>query len=256
MARGTLLAIERPEEAMRRHGTPALEPGDGSAVRERLERRGAAALRDEELLAVLLSAPGTPAAAEVQRALGWLASSGGLYAVAEALRHPGSPLPGTRPPRGAARARLAAAFELGRRSQPNACRLAPAIRTPEDVAREVRDLAYERREHLVGLGLDAASRLLARETVAIGSLNVARALPRDLLEPPLRLGATALVIVHNHPSGDPEPSDDDVRFTQAVGRGAALLGLVLADHVVIASGGFVSLRARGARWEGMAPPPA
>lgn len=234
--------------------TAAIDRAGEGAVRERLERRGPAALRDEELLAVLFAGPRDPAPAEVERALGWLATAGGLAAVAEALRQPGRPLPGARPPRGAARARLAASFELGRRVAPGSFRLAPAIRTPEDVARAVQELADERREQLVELSLDAASRLLARETVAVGSLNVARALPRDLLEPPLRHGASGLVIVHNHPSGDPEPSPDDVRFTQAIGRGAALLGLALVDHVVIARGGFVSLRSRGEAWEGMAPP--
>ena len=106
----------------------------------------------------------------------------------------------------------------------------------------------------MGLYLDAQSRLIARETVAVGSLNVARALPRDLLEPALRHGATGFVVVHNHPSGVAEPSEDDVRFTQAVGRGAALLGVALLDHVVVARAGFASLRARGTRWEGLDPP--
>jgi DNA repair protein RadC len=224
------------------------------AVRERLAQQGPSGLCDEELVALLLAGARPPSAADVARARGCLAAAGGLGALASAL---GSPAAGTRatlPIRGAARARLLASLELGRRAAPGPADLVPAIRRPEDAARETRDLVPERREHLVGLYLDAQSRLIARETVAIGSLNVARALPRDLLEPALRHGATGLVVVHNHPSGVAEASEDDVRFTQAVGRGAALLGVALLDHVVVARAGFASLRARGVRWEGLDPP--
>ncbi len=226
---------------------------DPGAVRERLVRQGPGALRDEELVALLLAGSRAPAAADVARAAGCLAAAGGLAALAEALRRPA----GARavlPLRRAARVRLLASFELGRRAAPGPAALAPAIRRPEEAAQETRDLVAERREHLVGLYLDAQSRLIARETVAVGSLNVARALPRDLLEPALRHGATGFVVVHNHPSGVAEPSEDDLRFTQAVGRAAALLGLALLDHVVVARAGFASLRARGARWEGLDPP--
>jgi DNA repair protein RadC len=223
-------------------------------VRERLVRQGPGALCDEELVALLLAGARAPSAADLARACGCLAAAGGLSALAAALGPPAGPVRTPLPIRSAARARLLASFELGRRAAPGPADLAPAIRRPEEAARETRDLVAEPREHLVGLYLDSQSRLLARETVAVGSLNVARALPRDLLEPALRHGATGFVVVHNHPSGAAEPSEDDIRFTQAVGRGAALLGVALLDHVVVARGGFASLRARGARWEGLDPP--
>lgn len=239
---------------MGEEGAAGRGSGAGNTVRERLAREGPARLGDEELIALLLASARPPSAADVARARGCLDAAGGLGALTAALLAPGGAAPVRLPLRAAARARLLASLELGRRAAPGADRLAPAIRRPEEAAREVRDLAAERREHLVGLYLDAQSRLIARETVAVGSLNVARALPRDLLEPALRHGATGLILVHNHPSGRAEPSDDDLRFTQAVGRGAALLGVALLDHVVIARGGYASLRSRGHHWEGRDPP--
>ena len=238
-------------------GEPSASRSDrdaAGAVRERLVRQGPGGLCDEELVALLLAGTRAPSAADIARARGCLAAAGGLGALAAALGFPAGAARSTLPIRGAARARLVASFELGRRTAPAPAELAPAIRHPEEAAREARDLVKEPREHLVGLYLDAQSRLIARETVAVGSLNVARALPRDLLEPALRHGATGFVVVHNHPSGVAEPSEDDIRFTQAVGRGAALLGVALLDHVVVARTGFASLRARGARWEGLDPP--
>ena len=229
--------------------------GDGAAVRERLVRQGPGRLSDEELVALLLAGARAPSASDLARARGCLAAAGGLGALAAALLAPAVAGGEVRLPlRAAARARLLASFEAGRRAAPGPSQLAPSIRRPEEAAREVRDLADARREHLVGLYLDAQSRLIARETVAVGSLNVARALPRDLLEPALRHGAVGFVLVHNHPSGRAEPSDDDLRFTLAVGRAAALLGVALLDHVVIARGGYASLRARGHHWEGCDPP--
>jgi DNA repair protein RadC len=142
-----------------------------------------------------------------------------------------------------AASRVEALLELARRLSRGAD-FRPEVTSPEHAAREARDLVEERRELMVGLFLDARCRLIARETIAVGSLNVARASPRDVLEPAVRLLASGIVIVHNHPSGDVEPSDDDVRFTGAVGNAAELLGVSLHDHVVVGRSGFVSLRAR------------
>ncbi len=223
-------------------------------VRERLVRHGPGRLSDEELLSLLLASPRAPAASDVARARGWLATAGGLGALAAELKAPNAVPPGGLRLRAASRARLLASFELGRRVLPGPDQLIPAIRGPEDAVREVRDLTGERREHLVGLYLDAQSRMIARETVAVGSLNVARALPRDLLEPALRHGATGFIVAHNHPSGRAEPSEDDERFTKAVGQAAALLGVALLDHLVVARGGYASLRSRGLVWDGRDPP--
>ncbi len=203
---------------------------------------------DVALLETLLGPRARRRPAEAARAL--LTAQGGLagLAAAEAAR------PQLLAPLGrVSAARLGAALEVARRVAAGPDRR-PAVRDPEDVVREVRDIAAALREHLVGLYLDAHARLIARETLAVGSLNVARATPRDVLEPALRLLAAGFVMAHNHPSGVAEPSEDDVLFTRSVGRAGVLLGVPLWDHVVVARGGHVSLRARGVSWEGRDTP--
>lgn len=214
-------------------------------VRERLAQVGAGNLSDVELLALLLGS-GVRGRTVLELARDVLSRAGGLPGFA--ARGPAA-LPGERGLGPALAARLVAAVEIGRRVFGESA-TRPTIREPDEVVREVRDLAGEPREHLVGLYLDAGARLIARETIAVGSLNVARATPRDLLEPAIRLLAAGFVMAHNHPSGVAEPSEDDVLFTRAVGRAAFLMGVPLWDHVVVARAGCTSLRARGVLWEG------
>lgn len=123
--------------------------------------------------------------------------------------------------------------------------LRPVLSSPQDVATLCRYLERRKREHMLALLLDTANHLIASETVAIGSLNVARAMPRDVLAPAMRRNAASVIVVHNHPSGLPEPSPDDHVFTESLCKAADLLGLVILDHIIIAREGFVSLRARG-----------
>ncbi len=218
-------------------------------VREKLARRGAQRLDDAELIALLLGA-GTRGHPVLDLAREVLLRHGGLLGLARRLASAQGMLP--RLERGvgvAGAARLAAAFEIGHRLG-DGPENRPALRDPDAVAREVRDLAAERREYLVGLYLDAHARLIARETVAVGSLNVARATPRDLLEPAIRHLASGFVMAHNHPSGVAEPSEDDVAFTRSVGRAASLMGVPLWDHLVVTRAGHTSLRARGVVWDG------
>ena len=213
--------------------------------RERLLEVGAARLADAELVALILGT-GSRAAPVEQTARALLVRCGGLAGLCE--RGP-TALAAERGLGPVGAARLAAAAEIARRVAASPADR-PPVRDPEEVVREVRDLCIEPREHLVGLYLDAHARLIARETVAVGSLNVARATPRDLLEPALRRLAAGFVMVHNHPSGVAEPSEDDVLFTRAVARAAALMGVPLWDHVVVSRCGHASLRARGVQWEG------
>lgn len=220
-------------------------------LREKLAAAGPEGMEETELLALLLGT-GSRGVSVLDLARKILSAAGGLCGLACSSPGGRSSHPGLGPAQGC---RLAAALEIGRRVHAGGI-VRPAVRGPEDVIREVRDLAGERREHLVGLYLDAQARLIARETVAVGSLNVARAVPRDLLEPALRHLAAGFVMVHNHPSGVPEPSEDDLRFTRSVARAATLMGVALHDHLVVAREGHISLRERGVSWEGqMGPDP-
>jgi DNA repair protein RadC len=128
----------------------------------------------------------------------------------------------------------------------------PAVRdrvdTPELAAVVARRLIPDDgREHFVVLFLDSQNRLIGHHHVSVGSLSAAIVHPREVLGPAIREGAAHLVIAHNHPSGDPTPSKEDVHLTRQLAQGARLLGLKLHDHIVIGSGSeaFVSLGARG-----------
>ena len=109
-----------------------------------------------------------------------------------------------------------------------------------------RDLAHAKKEHLLGLYLDAQNGLIHRETISVGSLNTTRTHPREILYPAIAHLALGFILVHNHPSGSLDPSDEDVAFTRAVHRAGETVGIELYDHLIVAKGGFTSLRERGA----------
>jgi DNA repair protein RadC len=103
------------------------------------------------------------------------------------------------------------------------------------------------REHFYALLLDSQNRLLAAHHVSTGSLSASIVHPREVLGPAIREGAAHLVLAHNHPSGDPTPSREDISLTRQLAEGARLLGLKVHDHVIVGSGtdSFVSLAQRG-----------
>jgi DNA repair protein RadC len=147
---------------------------------------------------------------------------------------------------GQARAcQLVAGFELARRAADRVAGDALRVTSPREVFAQVRDLARAKKEHLVGLYLDAQNCLLVRETLSIGTLNTTRTHPREVLHPAIVHHALGFILVHNHPSGNLTPSRDDVEFTHGMRRAAELMGVDLYDHLVIGAGGFVSLKERG-----------
>jgi len=143
--------------------------------------------------------------------------------------------------------RLAAAFALGREVERARAPRGPLLGRPDAVARivapDLRGLAVET---FLALHLDARHRLVARTEVSRGTLTSAPVHPREVFGPALRAGAAAVVVVHNHPSGDPEPSAADLDVTRRLAAAGQLVGVPLLDHLVWSSGGWVSLRERGA----------
>lgn len=106
-------------------------------------------------------------------------------------------------------------------------------------------MAHEPVEQLRVLYLNTRNRLLFDETVAEGSINIAPIYPREIVRRSLEVGATALILAHNHPSGDPKPSREDIRVTRLVAAAAEALDIRLHDHVIVARSGWISLRAGG-----------
>jgi DNA repair protein RadC len=210
----------------------------GSArPREKAIARGVGALSDAELIALLIGTGSRGASAlDVGRRLA-------RTPPAELARWPAGRwlrLRGIGPARVAA---LMAAFELGRRAAEQPASGAP-IRGPEDVLAAVRDLPRARKEHFVVLLLNARHELQGRETVSIGSLNASIVHPREVFQPAILHSAASVVLVHNHPSGDPEPSEEDLSITRRLVQVGDLVGIGVLDHVIVAARGVVSLRAR------------
>jgi DNA repair protein RadC len=141
---------------------------------------------------------------------------------------------------------LCAVFELGRRvygRDDDADK--PRISCPREVFERVRHLGRARKEHLVGLYLDAQNLLVHQETISIGSLNTTRTHPREILYPAVVHLALGFILVHNHPSGCLDPSPEDVEFTHAIKRAGELMGIEMYDHVIVARRGYTSMRERG-----------
>ena len=146
----------------------------------------------------------------------------------------------------ASAAKLSAVFELGRRAYgKDRGEERPKVTKPKEVFERVRDIARARKEHLVGLYLDAQSGLLHQETLSIGTLNTTRTHPREILYPAVVHLAMGFILVHNHPSGSLEPSAEDLEFTRSVQRAGELMGIELYDHLIVVKGGYASLREMG-----------
>ena len=210
--------------------------------RERLERLGPDALRDAELLALLLRT-GVRGCDAVAVAEHLLAHHGGLHGLARCGAPELAAAPGVGPAKSAT---LCASLELGRRLASGRLRAGTPIRTPEDVHRHfhpsLRHLAQER---FLVLLLDGRHRLMRHEVVSQGTLTASLGHPREVFRPALRQAAAALVLVHNHPSGDPTPSAEDREVTTRLARAGEILGIRVLDHVVVAERGYCSLREEG-----------
>ncbi len=212
-------------------------------LRERALAHGVDTLADEELVAILVER-GTEHEPLERRVRRLLAEAGGLpgllgHGVGGFAHELGLGL--------ACGARLAAAIELGVR----AARLAHDVeRAPATSAHDVERWARRRlsglaHEELWALLLDTRHRIVGERMLARGGLHACALTARDVLRPVVREAASAFVLVHNHPGGDPCPSREDVAFTRTVSAGASTLGVTLVDHVVVARDGFVSLLEAG-----------
>lgn len=112
---------------------------------------------------------------------------------------------------------------------------------PAAVAAQCQDLIEARQEHMVGLYLNVRHEVIHRALLALGSLTQCIVHPREVFAPALEQRAAAVILVHNHPSGDPTPSEEDRRLTQRMEDAGTLLGIPLLDHVVVAAGGWKSI---------------
>ncbi len=210
--------------------------------RERLKRLGPAALKTEELIAIILRT-GTPGENVLHLSERLAREFGGLLGLARLPLNELTRVKGV----GEAKAlELLAVFELGRRIQLASAGERPAIKTPADAVTLLADMGTLEQEVMRTLLLDTKNRVLAMPTVYAGSLNTTVIRISELFREAIRQNCAALILAHNHPSGDPSPSPEDVAVTREIVQAGKILDIDVLDHLVIGAGQkFVSLKERG-----------
>jgi DNA repair protein RadC len=212
--------------------------------REKLERMGASALGDNELLAIVIG-HGTSGVSALAIANRLLLAAGGLHGLTRMSREQIACVPGIGPVKAG---RVQAALAAGRRT---------LLRSP---AARVRFLSADELgvyllplygahpvERLGLLLLDTRHRLIRELILSVGGLDHTAASPRDVFRPAIAAGAGAIVLFHNHPSGDPMPSPDDLELTRRLAAAAELIGIPLVDHLVLADTQYCSILGYGVR---------
>lgn len=210
--------------------------------RERLFRKGAATLSDSELLAILIRS-GTFSASALDLAAYLITRFGGLRGLLDVSLEELCKVNGI----GLAKAtQIKAALEVGRRVAAAPAAARPVIRSPEEVAALVmEEMRYLDREHFNVLILNTKNQVLAIENISIGTLNSSSVHPRELFKAAVKKSAASLILVHNHPSGDPTPSQQDLDLTKRLMEAGEVIGINILDHIIIGDNKYTSLRAEG-----------
>ncbi|MBP1156590.1 DNA repair protein RadC [Paenibacillus sp. PvR052] len=210
--------------------------------RERMIQYGAQALSNAELLAILLRT-GTFQESAVHVAQRLLRESGGLRKLSDMSMEQFTEIKGI----GAAKAlQIQAGIELGRRMARSAMNETVIIRSPQDVASLLmEDLRYLQKEHFVCLFLNTKNHVIGQETLSMGSLNASIVHPREVFRAAIKRSSASIVCAHNHPSGDPTPSPEDVQITKRLVQAGDIVGIDVLDHIVIGDQRFVSLKELG-----------
>lgn len=208
------------------------------SLRERVEQFGIEALENGELLEILLNPP-EHRRQKIRQAIAQLTLSFLTLAdIQQLVYHLGFT-------EREARILKAAAILAKRLSERNP-KQRITISTPNDAARLLMpEMRYLDREHLRVVCLDSKNQIIANELISVGTVNCSLAHPRECYKPALIVSAVAVIFAHNHPSGDPTPSSEDIQLTKQLKSAADVLCIDLLDHIVIGDGVHVSLKERG-----------
>lgn len=134
---------------------------------------------------------------------------------------------------------IVACFELGKRLLKE--KKSELILSPEDVWDQLKDIRDHKKEHFVIFYLDTRNQEICREIISIGTLNESLVHPREVFEPAIRNSAAQIIIAHNHPSGNPDPSEEDIKITAKLVEAGKLLGIELFDHIIVTKDNFFSM---------------
>ena len=135
---------------------------------------------------------------------------------------------------------ILACFELGRRLLKG--KVASLFLKPEDVWKELKDIRGLKKEHFIIFYLDSRNQQIEREIISVGSLNASLVHPREVFEPAVRIHAAQVILAHNHPSGNPEPSRDDLEINRRLVEAGKILGIEVIDHIIVTATGYLSFK--------------
>ena len=214
----------------------------GERPRERLLKLGSEALSAQEILAIILGR-GTKGEPVMMISQKLLSRFGNLKSIANASLEELTETKGVGP---AKAAQIKAALELSKRLEADGGEgPKPILKSPEDVAAVVRSqLKGKKREHFLVLCLDTRNRLIDCRPVSTGSLNTSIVHPREVFAEAVSCRAASVIFAHNHPSGDPEPSKEDVELTKRLAKAGEIMGIDVLDHIIVCDKHHVSLKAR------------
>ena len=210
--------------------------------RERLVRQGASSLSNQELIAILLGT-GTRNESVLVLANRVLSSFDKIQDLKDATIEEYTKVKGI----GQAKATLLlAATELGKRLYQKHTEDRFTIRSPEDAAAYLMtDMTSLNQEHFVVLFMNVKNEVLHKQTIFIGSLNSAIVHPREIFREAVKRSAASIICAHNHPSGNPTPSPEDIEVTKRLTEAGAVMGIELLDHIIIGDHQFISLKEKG-----------
>lgn len=218
---------------------PAREGRSGPGPQERILQTGPRNVSDSDLLAAVLGS-GTRSR-RISDIAGRLIEDGGLPFLAHATVESMQDSCTTLEP--AQMSRVLAAVEMGRRIWTRPSTSERPIRGPEDVQERCGAYTASKKEHFFALHLNTRHMVIREDLVSIGSLSASIVHPREVFRMAITESAASLILVHNHPSGDPTPSDDDIRITLRLAEVGDLVGIPVVDHVVLGDATFYSFRA-------------
>jgi DNA repair protein RadC len=210
--------------------------------REKLMRHGTDRLSNSELLAILLGS-GTKSLSVLRLAEHLLARFSALRTLANASAEELMSVKGVGEAKAAV---ILAAFELAKRLADSNMEVREVITSPRDAADLVlRELSMADKEHFMIIMLNTKHRVIGKKVISIGHLSGSLVHPREMFKEVIRRSSAAVIVVHNHPSGDPTPSKDDIAVTRRLVEAGQLLGIQVLDHIVVGDNCYVSFREQG-----------